>query len=90
MKVLEKSIEEHLIDRVRSMGGVCIKLKPFGNTGLPDRLVVLPEGRVVFVELKRPKGGVVAAKQTYWIKTLKALGVEAHVWNTKEQIDEGL
>lgn len=36
------------------MGGWCLKLVCPGFTGLPDRLILLPGGRMAFAELKRP------------------------------------
>ena len=53
--VFESDIERLLVDGVERIGGACIKL---GQDGWPDRLVVLSDGRVVWVELKRPDGQV--------------------------------
>lgn len=56
---LHKTCSEHLIEArlvkaVRAAGGLCIKLIPCGLAGLPDRLVILPGGHVLFVEVKAP------------------------------------
>lgn len=83
----EKSVEEHLKDRVREAGGFCIKLRPEGYKGIPDRLVVLPD-RIIFVELKRPRGGVTAKLQQWWIARLRRLGAEALVVSTREEVDD--
>jgi len=80
--MLEESVEARLISLVTRRGGVCIKLSPKGYKGIPDRLVVLPGGRIMFVELKRPKGGVVSGLQSWWHDTLKRLGAEVHVAST--------
>lgn len=85
--MLEKSVEDHLRRAVESRGGLCLKLNPKGYKGIPDRLVVLPGPRVMFVELKRPKGGVVAALQLWWYGKLRRLNVEAHFISTLEQVD---
>ena len=53
----EKDIEKYLRDRIREIGGKAYKFVSPGNNGVPDRLVCLPGGRVVFVELKAPGQG---------------------------------
>jgi ubiquinone/menaquinone biosynthesis C-methylase UbiE len=45
---------------------------------VPDRIVLLPGGRIVFVELKRPKGGVLSTRQKWWAKKLIVL--DFHHW----------
>ena len=50
----EKQIEQKLCKKVKAKGGIAIKLNSLSMMGLPDRLVLLPEGRVVFIELKSP------------------------------------
>lgn len=52
----EKEIEKFLVDGVRKMGGVAFKFVSPGNAGVPDRLVVMPGGKVYFAELKTDKG----------------------------------
>lgn len=48
----EKVIEKHLSLKVKNAGGLCIKLLCDQFTGLPDRMCLFPNGRIVFVELK--------------------------------------
>ena len=83
----EASIEDYLREQTEALGGVCIKLSPVGLRGVPDRLMVLPGPRVVFVELKRPKGGVISALQHWWRKRLLALGCEHHFVKTRAEVD---
>lgn len=69
MTQAETSVEKHLRLWVKSVGGQCIKLPAVWYRGIPDRLVLLPGGRVWFVELKRYKGRTtnkVAAGQSAW------------------------
>ena len=48
----ESEIEARLVRGVKALGGVAYKFVSPGNVGVPDRVVVLPGGRVIFVELK--------------------------------------
>lgn len=47
-------------------------------SGVPDLFVVVG-GKLVAVEMKRQKGGVVSASQAEWLKTLQGAGVPARV-----------
>jgi len=84
----ESDIESRLVRRVEHFGGKCIKFTSPSEDGIPDRVVVLPKGRIAFVELKRPKGGRIAALQTYQIKKLRNLGCLARVVKTFAEIEE--
>lgn len=52
----ESQIEAKLVRLVRGRGGLCFKFVSPGNPGVPDRIIVTPMGRVVFVELKTETG----------------------------------
>ena len=52
--MLEKNVETRLRDQIKSIGGLCLKFVSPGFTGVPDRIILLPGGRVVFAETKRP------------------------------------
>lgn len=82
----EKDIEKYLRDRVRAIGGKAYKFVSPGNDGVPDRLVCLPGGRVVFVELKAP-GESPRPLQIHQIEVLRALGFWVEVIDSKEQVD---
>ena len=85
MPTLEKEIEQKLTVLVKRHGGLCLKWVCPGWSGVPDRILLLPGGRIYFVELKRPKGGVVAKRQEWWRNTLRRLGFEAYV--VRDQTD---
>lgn len=51
---LESYIERKFVDYIRSVGGMALKLDAMSCAGIPDRLVVLPDGKMFFVELKQP------------------------------------
>ena len=71
---LEKDIEQKLVKKVRQYGGWCLKWVCPGWAGVPDRIVLLPGGRIVFVETKRQLGGRLDERQKWWGKTLIDLG----------------
>lgn len=52
--MLERRIEAALVKAARDVGGMALKWTSPGMTGVPDRIVFLPKGRIVFVELKAP------------------------------------
>ena len=54
--MLESRIEQSLVRGVRKAGGWALKLVSPGHAGVPDRLVIMPGGRVIFVELKQEHG----------------------------------
>lgn len=52
----ESEIEAQLVRRIKAAGGLCYKWVSPGNTGVPDRIVILPGGRTIYVELKTETG----------------------------------
>ncbi|MNG08966.1 VRR-NUC domain protein [compost metagenome] len=50
----ERTIEKRFCSEVKKHGGEAHKFTPPGYTGAPDRIVLLPGARTVFVELKAP------------------------------------
>lgn len=82
MTTLERDIEKKLREKVEQHGGRCLKWVCPGWQGVPDRIVLLPGGRIMFVETKRPKGGSLSEMQKWWHKTLRWLGFDVWViWN---------
>lgn len=85
MTPLEKDIEKALGRKVGKRGGLCLKWVCPGWAGVPDRIVLMPGGQIAFVELKRPKGGTLAARQKYWGRKLLEMGFEYwQVWTFEE------
>lgn len=74
----EREIERRFVEKVRKMGGFSYKFVSPGRSGVPDRIVVLPPGRVLFVELKRV-GGKLSPLQAHEIDRLVGLGCAAVV-----------
>lgn len=83
----EKDIETYLRDKVRRVGGFAYKFESPGNMGVPDRLVILPGGRIIFVELKAP-GRKPRQTQVRQMQRLGFLGCDVRVIDSKEKVDE--
>ncbi len=86
--MLESRVETKLRQEVERIGGKAFKFESQGNMGVPDRIVCLPKGRVVFVETKRPKGGKLSKIQKYRIAEMTQMGMEVRVIFTFEQVKE--
>ncbi|WP_418791750.1 VRR-NUC domain-containing protein [Phosphitispora sp. TUW77] len=85
----EKYIEQKLVATVKNMGGIAPKLVSPGFNGMPDRLVLLPMGRIAFIELKAP-GKMMRPLQVRRKRQLEALGFLVYCIDSVEQIDEVL
>ena len=83
--MLEKEVEQKLVKAVKQKGGLCIKFTSLGFDGVPDRLVLLPKGRMAFIELKAP-GKKPRALQIRRMKQLSALGFACYVVDNTDVI----
>ena len=81
---LERDIEQYLTKQVEKIGGICLK---HGQDGWPDRIVLLPGGRIVWVELKR-REGIWSDLQRYRARQLRDVGQEVTLaWN-RDDVDK--
>lgn len=81
--IYESDVERVLVIGIESMGGQCLKL---GQEGWPDRIALLPGGRVVWVETKRPDGRV-AELQKWRAAQLRNLGFRVEIpWNKEDVV----
>lgn len=87
MTKLEKDIEAKLRRTVERHGGLCLKWVCPGWAGVPDRIILLPGGKVIFAETKRPKNGTLDKLQKWWQKRLHSLGFSAVVIWDEPAID---
>ena len=85
----EKTLERSLVEKIRQLDGICLKLQGNMYAGMPDRLILLPGGRAVFVELKSE--GIKPRKlQIIRHQELRALGFEVFVIDTHEKLTQFL
>lgn len=76
--MLEKEIEKILISEVKKLGGRAYKWVSPGNAGVPDRIVIFPRRRPVFVELKTDRGRLTSLQRVQ-CKRLQKLGQNVRV-----------
>ncbi|CUH96379.1 hypothetical protein P22_2469 [Propionispora sp. 2/2-37] len=81
----EKYTEQKLVKAVKKAGGITMKLISPGFAGMPDRLVVLPMGRIAFVEVKAP-GLKPRPLQVKRHELLRRLGCRVYVLDDEEEI----
>lgn len=77
-KLLEKHIERPVVEYAKKRGVIVRKMDGFGYRAWPDRMLLGPEGRVLFIEFKRP-GGTTTPLQAQLHSQLEALGHEVQV-----------
>jgi Holliday junction resolvase len=73
--MLESKIQAKIIKRFTDEGYLVIKLIKTNKNGIPD-LMLLKDGKVLFIEVKRPLLGKLSKVQEYRIKELKEYGFE--------------
>lgn len=81
----EQQIEIKLRDAVKAKGGLALKFVSPGVVGVPDRLILAPDGQVYFVELKAP-GKSLSLKQLKMATVLGRLGHKVWVIDSVEKI----
>ena len=81
----ESAIEAKLVRMVRDKGGLCYKFVSPGNPGVPDRIVITPDGRSVYVELKTEVGRL-ANIQRWQLDEMRKRGVDVRVLLGLEEV----
>jgi hypothetical protein len=81
----EKQIENKLTLAVKKAGGIAPKFVSPGFAGMPDRIVLLPDGLIAFVELKAP-GKKPRPLQLARHRLLRSLGFKVYVIDSVKQI----
>lgn len=83
----ENEIERYLNLKVKSMCGLSIKMNSASMKGLPDRMILIPRGKIYFVELKAP-GKKPRPLQKAVHSMLNSMGFKILVIDTKEKVGE--
>ena len=81
----EKTIEQKFRAAVKAAGGLAVKFASPGFDGVPDRLALLPGGRMAFVEVKAP-GKKPRPLQLARHRQLQQLGFKVYVLDDQSQI----
>ena len=81
----ERQIERALVQAVKARGGMCPKWVSPGLDGVPDRIILLPGGRIAFAELKAPRRPLRPLQRRRKAQ-LEALGFRVYVIDNQEQI----
>ena len=81
----EKYIERKLTEAVKKLGGLAPKFISPGLDGVPDRIVLLPHGKIAFVELKA-EGETLRPLQVRRKRQLESLGFSVYCVDAAEQI----
>ena len=81
----EREVERRLVTAVKKLGGLAPKFTSPGLDGVPDRLVLLPDGRLAFVEVKEP-GQKMRPLQLLRKRQLEELGFRVYCIDRPEQI----
>ena len=81
----EKETERKLVRAVKRVGGICPKFVSPGMDGMPDRMILLPGGKIGFVEVKAP-GRKPRILQVRRHRQLRNLGFPVFVLDDPEQI----
>lgn len=85
----EKQLEKYFSDQVKKAGGLALKFGPEHMAGMPDRLVILSDGRCVWAEVKAP-GEKLRAIQEKRKKGLEAFGHRVYVIDSKAAVRQFL
>ena len=85
--IQESKIENRLKKEIEKIGGKALKFVSPGTIGVPDRIVLLPHGKIIFVELKAP-GKRLRAMQEFRAKELRTLGFDVRCIDSIELIME--
>ena len=81
----EKEIEKKLTLEAKKRGGRALKFISPGFDGMPDRIVLMPEGKIAFVEVKAP-GKHPRPLQMARHKLLRSLGFKVFVLDDEKEI----
>lgn len=82
----EKALESYLCRLVKAAGGVALKYSCATATGYPDRILLFPGGRVIWVEVKS-RGCNPTALQSHRIARLREMGCVVRLCDSREKAE---
>lgn len=82
----EKTVERRLVDGVKKLGGMCLKFVSPSTPGVPDRLLIIPPGRILFVELKTETGRL-SKIQRHVVGEMRKRGADVRVAKGRDEVD---
>ena len=85
----ESLIESKFVKGVESLGYMCLKFNSFSMNGVPDRIVLGPRGKVMFVELKST-GKKLRPLQLKRKRQFEALGFQFAVISSLDEVGDFL
>jgi len=80
----ERMVEQHLVERLRQIGVPCVKFVPDHMKGMPDRLILLPDEKVIWCELKTDGGRLEPIQEVRHMTLRKARQRVEVVWSTED------
>lgn len=86
--MLESDLERQVVKWAESQGGYAFKLKEDAKRGWPDRSILLPDSRIAFVELKRPRRNRRSDMQGRRVDLLQCLGFKAAFCESLTEVQE--
>lgn len=84
--MLERDVENALVKRVKALGGMCEKFTSPTARSVPDRIVTMPGGKIIFVEVKAPGKKPTELQQRDHARR-RALGCDVRVIDNKDDAD---
>ena len=90
-KASEKNLEKKLRSAVITADGLCLKLIPISFRGFPDRTMLLPGGRIIFVEVKSEgynKNTATVKQQGVVRRLLEGMGFKYYLIDTEAALQE--
>lgn len=85
--MLEREIEHKLCKKIKNLEGMCLKFISPSMSGVPDRLVILPDGKIIFVELKTEVGKL-SKIQEHTIREMKKRGADVRVLYGSKDVED--
>lgn len=83
----EKTIEKHVVNTVKQLGGVAIKGNTVNSRGYPDRIILFPGSKIGFLEVKS-QGRSPTKLQQHWLDLLSGMGFKTGYADTKAKADK--